>query len=75
MCLSRDPFVPNMVAVRAEESCGFELEKRPQTPGFDQIKRTCQIKHSCLPDTVLRFFLDSHEIGLNNHDKQAGVIS
>jgi len=25
MCLSGDPFVPKMGAVRAEESCGFEV--------------------------------------------------
>ncbi len=34
MCLSGDPFVPKMGAVRAEESCGFELEKRPPDPWF-----------------------------------------
>jgi hypothetical protein len=32
MCLSGDPFVPKKGAVGAEESCGFELEKRPLDP-------------------------------------------
>jgi len=32
MCLSGDPFVPKMGAVKAKESCGFELEKRPPVP-------------------------------------------
>ncbi len=27
-----DPFVPKMVAVKAEESCGFAVEKRPPDP-------------------------------------------
>jgi hypothetical protein len=29
MCLSGDPFVPNIGAVTAEESCEFDLEKSP----------------------------------------------
>ena len=37
MCLSGDPFVPKMGAVTAEESCGFELEKRPPDPWFLSI--------------------------------------
>jgi hypothetical protein len=32
MCLSGAPFVPKMEAVRAKESCGFELEKSPPNP-------------------------------------------
>jgi len=40
MCLSGDPFVPKMGAVRAEESCGFELENRPQTPGSEAYRGT-----------------------------------
>jgi len=39
MCLSGDPFVPKMGAVRAEESCGFEFEKRPLDPWFRSIWR------------------------------------
>ena len=32
MCLSGDHFVKRMGALRAEESCGFVLEKRPPDP-------------------------------------------
>jgi len=37
MCLSGDRFVPKMGAVRAEESCGFALEKRPPVPWSQSI--------------------------------------
>jgi len=37
MCLSGDPFVPKMGAIRAKESCGFELEKKPPDPWFRSI--------------------------------------
>ena len=37
MCLSGDPFVPKMGTVRAEESCGFELEKRPPDPRVSAV--------------------------------------
>jgi len=38
MCLSGDSFVPKMGVVRAEEACGFELEKRPPAPCVRSIR-------------------------------------
>jgi len=37
MCLFGEPFVSKKGAARAEESCGFELEKRPPDPCLQSI--------------------------------------
>jgi hypothetical protein len=53
MCLSGDTFVSEMGAVRAEESSGFELEKRPPVTWSQGIYMSTKNRFG--------FFLDSKE--------------